>query len=290
MNCAEFREELEAYSLGVLEPAEARRIEAHLRSCSECSQIVRAYHPTVDYLAFSAPIYRASPRVKDRIMGGIGALRPVPATPAFLSNRWFLGAASAALVFLAVGATVWATMLSSQVETLKRDNQALAELTQLDAEQRTALLRLQGDLNSAKTEQGRMNRTLDEQATLIVLALDPDLTPTEMSGTTLAPQAKCSYVWSSKQTVGALTCKDLPTTAFALTYELWVTKGDKTVPVGTFVPRFDGTAALLVKFPSDTPGPVNNLWVTLEQQGSAARRAPSAEVIVQKSAEQQAAR
>ena len=49
-----------------------------------------------------------------------------------------------------------------------------------------------------------------------------------------------------------------------MSYELWATKGDKTVPVGTFLPRYDGTASLLVKFPEAAQGPVSNLWVTLE--------------------------
>jgi len=193
------------------------------------------------------------------------------------------------LVAVAVGGIVWAILLSAEVSRLRADNSQLAELSQLDTEQRTALLRLQGDLNSARTEQRKISTTLEEQATLIVIALDPALIPTELQGTSLAPQSRCNYVWSTKQSVGALTCREMPNTAFALIYELWATKGEKTVPLGTFMPRTDGTVQLLVKFPTDVEGPVSNLWVTLEQQASA-RSKPSSEVVLERAPVQQAAR
>jgi hypothetical protein len=288
-NCARYREDLEAYALGALDPITVRQIEAHLSECRECASIVNAYHRAVEQLALSVPLYRAAPRLKDRVMGGIGA-GGVLNRLSFAQRRWAAAAASFALVGLAIGGLVWAIILSSQVERLREDNARLAELTQLDTEQRTALLRLQGDLMSARSEQRRMSTTLEEQATMIILALDPDLIPTELQGTTLAPSAHCNYVWSTDQGAGALTCKGLPTTAFMLTYELWATKGDKTVAVGTFLPRTDGSAQMLVKFPPDTPGPVSNLWVTLEQQQSQVRQRPSSEVVLQTVAGQQAAR
>jgi anti-sigma-K factor RskA len=289
VNCEEFREDLEAYALGALEPADARRVSSHLSECRDCNAIVSSYRGVVDYLALSTPLYRASPRLKERILGGIGGLR-VPAYVSILTNRWVTATAASILIVVAAGAIAWAVMLSQRVEQLQRDNHALAELTELDVEQRTALLKLQGDLNSARTEQRTMSRTLEEQATLIVIALDPELIPTSLEGTVLAPQARCSYVWSTKQSVGALTCKDLPSTALMLTYELWATKGDKTVPLGTFQPRLDGSASILVKFPAETPGPVVNMWVTLEAQGAPPRSRPSNEVVLHKAPDQQAAR
>jgi hypothetical protein len=289
VSCEEIREDLEAYALGALEALEARRVMQHLRECAECSAIAESYRTAVDFIAVSVPLYRASPRLKERILGGAGGLR-VPAYVSVLANRWVAGAAAAVLFAVAAGALAWAAMMSARVEQLQKDNQALAALTELDVEQRTALLKLQGDLNSARTEQRTMSRTLEEQATLIVIALDPELVPTALEGTALAPQAKCNYVWSTKQTVGALTCKDLPMTAIAHTYELWATKGEKTFPAGTFQPRLDGSASILVKFPSDAPGPVANMWVTLEQQQAVPRSRPSNEVILQKAPDHQAAR
>ncbi len=233
------------------------------------------------------PLYRAPARVKDRLLGGIGAF-PAPAL-SMMRRRWWAVSAAAVLVAFAVGGLTWAIVLSSEVSKLRSDNERLAQLTELDAAQRQALLSLEGRLNSARSEQLRLSTTLEEQATMLVVALDPDLIPTELGGTSLAPQASCNYVWSSKQAVGALTCKDLPTTAFSVGYELWAIKGDKSVPVGTFLPRYDGTASLLVKFPESAQGPVNSLWVTLEEL-SAGRNAPSSQVVLQPLPPQQATR
>jgi hypothetical protein len=289
MNCESVREELEAYALGALDETLRRRVEAHLRGCNDCERIFRVYRITAEELALAVPLYRASPRLKERIMGGIGSFRPQTIGPAFLYTRWAATAAAVCLLFFAVGAITWAVMLSAEVGRLRGDNERLAQLTQLDAEQRAALLRMQGDLNSAKSEQRDLVNTLEEQATMLVIAFDPDLIPTEMQGTTIAPNAECSYVWSGKQSVGALTCKGLPSTSFNVTYELWATKGEKTIPVASFLPRQDGSAQLLVKFPQDAPGPISNLVVTLEQQ-NAARSRPSTQVVLEQSPVQQALR
>jgi hypothetical protein len=289
MNCDGIREELEAYALGALDDTVRQRVEMHLRRCDDCMSLYRAYRVTAEELALAVPLYHASPRLKERIMGGIGSFRPQTFGPSFLYTRYAAAAAAIALIAFAAGAIAWAVMLSAEVGELRNDNDRLAQLTQLDAEQRSALLRMQGDLNSAKKEQNDLVNTIEEQATMLVIAFDPDLIPTELEGTAIAPNSECSYVWSGKQSVGALTCKGLPSTSFNVTYELWATKGDKTIAVATFLPRQDGSAQVLVKFPPDAPGPISNLIVTLEQQ-NAARTKPSTQVILEPSPVQQAVR
>jgi hypothetical protein len=286
--CDDIREDLEAYALRALEPVRLRRIASHIETCSECAQIERAYRTAVEHLSLAVPLYRAPVRLRERVLGGIGALRPF-GLPAALTSRWALGTAATIFLAFAIGGLLWAITLSAQVDKLRKDNASLAELSQLDTSQRLALLQLRDALNSARTEQARMSTTLQEQATLLVLALDPDLVPRELSGTVLAPAATCNYVWSSAQDLGALTCSDLPSTTLNFSYQLWVTKGEKTLPLGSFLPRIDGSAQLLVKFPTDAEGPIGNLWVTLESQSSALSR-PSNEVILQPAPSQQAAR
>jgi hypothetical protein len=288
--CNEIREDLEAFALGALDEAGERRVRQHLATCDECSQIAHAYEVAVNHLALAVPLYRAPSRLKDRLMGGVGSVPPIMAARSLFRVRWFAGAAAAVLAAIAIGGVTWAVMLSSEVGKLRTDNERLAVLTELDADQRQALLKLQGDLLTARTEQRKMVNTLEEQATLIVLALDTELIPTEMQGTAIAPAAKCNYVWSSAQGLGALTCKDLPTTAASLVYDFWATKGEKTVGLGTFVPRADGTAQMLVKFPPDTPGPISSMWITLEPSGTSAHTKPGSQVVLVQSPTQQAQR
>ncbi len=264
-------------------------MRVHLEECHECSDILRAYQATVDELALLTPVYHAPSRLGSRIKGGISghSFGIVP----LLRSTWVSAAAALLIIGFAVGAVVWAMQVSSEVTQLRADNEHLAELSQLDSAQRDALLNgLQGDLNSAKTEQKKLVSTLQEQATLIQVALDPDLIPTALQGTSLAPGANCNYVWSTKQLVGALTCKSLPSTSFGLTYELWAVKGDQLVPLGTFDPSNEGTAQLLVKYPPDVDGEVQDLWVTLERQQTPPATEPHGSVILTRSPEQQAIR
>jgi hypothetical protein len=278
LTCEELREDLEAYSLGVLELRSARIVEAHIADCDDCAEIVHDYQHAVAHLSIAVPLYHASPRLKSRIMGGI-ALNPV-AIPAVLRSGWVMAAAAAVLIGIAVGGAVWASILSSEVASLKAQNERLIVLTDLDAGDRAAILKVQSDLSSARSEQERLSTTLEEYATLVKIALDPDLVPTELQGTQFASSASCSYVWSVKQAIGALTCKDLPTTAFSSNYELWAQKGSGTIPLGSFAPRSDGSASLLVTFPGWAQGlPMTNLWVTLESDESP--NAPSAQVVLQ---------
>lgn len=288
MTCTELREDIEAFVLGALEPAEARRVAAHLRECSECAPIARAYQLAVDQLALSVPYYRASSRLRDRIMGGIGAFRR-PVYAGLARNRWLMAAAASLLIAFAIGGIAWAVVVSERVSSLREDNRQLAELTKLDAAQRQALLDLASELNKARTEQRRMSEVLDEQAKILLLALDPDLIPFELQGTGFAAAAHCKYVWSTSHDVGALTCNNLPTLSSALTYELWMTKGDQTFSLGEFVPRYDGSANMLVEYP-EVEGPVTNLWVTLEQNGQFLRTKPSGDIALIRSPDQQAAR
>ena len=292
MNCNEVQELLEAYALGALDPIESRRVAAHIAECSECSRIARAYQQAVDHLALDVPLYKASPRLKDRVLGGIGVYRPRTFAGRIINNRVFAAAAAFVLLAVAIGGLAWAVILSREVGRLKDDNTALAELTQLDANQRAALLQLRGELSSAKNEQQRMNTTLDEQSRLLVVALDPQLVPAELAGTSVAPNSACNYVWSRTQSIGALTCKDIPSTATNLTYSLWAQRGEKTIPLGSFIPRLDGTASVLVRYPSGAEageGPLTDMWVTLETRGVSVQR-PSGQMILQRIPPNQATR
>ena len=288
MDCAAIREDIEAYALGALEDRERRRFEAHLTTCPACADMARAYRVAVEHLVFAAPLYKAPRRLKDVVLGGAGLHPNVTIGSLVRGSRWW-AAAAAVFLALAIGGLTWAVVLSSQVHDLQDQNGKLAELTQLDSAQRSALLRLQNDLASTKNQQRQMASTLEEQSTLIVLALDPELVPTELQGTSVAPDAGCRYVWSTKQSLGALTCQNLPSIGTSLSYEFWALKGDKTVSLGAFAPRNDGTASLLVKPRPDAPGAPANMWITLEfSSGSGGR--PSSEVVLRQTPPPQASR
>ncbi|HEY7269237.1 MAG TPA: anti-sigma factor [Dehalococcoidia bacterium] len=291
-DCEPFRDELEAYTLDAVDAGTRRRVEAHLRDCASCREIVRSYNTTIGQMAFAAPLIKAPPRLKERVLGSVGAFRPTVSPVTLVrASRWW---AAAAAVFLAfgIGAVIWAVILSNRVDRLRQDNANLAQISQLDEQQRSALLQLESDLNSAKNKQKQMESTLADQATLLILALDPDLIPTDLQGTSVAPDATCRYVWSTKQSLGGLTCSKMPAISFTLTYQLWAVRGDKVTAMGTFSPRPDGSAQLLYKPNPDNGGgggPITNMFVTLEVSSQSPKQ-PSAEVVLNRAPDQQAAR
>ncbi len=283
MDCEPVRDDIEAYTLGALDAASTRRLESHLRGCGACRDLVRAYSLTSHEIALSVPIVKAPPRLKERVLGSVGAFRP-RVTPATLvrTSRWW---AAAAAVFLAfgIGAVAWAISLSSQVNDLRRDNAALAQLSQSDAEDRTKIIKLQADVSTAQSQQRAMESVIADQKALVRLALDPDLIPTDLIPTGSSAGLQCRYVWSTAQGGGALTCQNLPVISFALTYQLWAVRGERTYSMGTFSPAPDGTVSLLYRPTGEgsATGPITNMFVTLESASSVARQ-PSAEVILQR--------
>src|SRR5688572_147432 len=119
MNCNEAQELLEAYALGALDPIEMRAIAAHISECSDCARIARVYQRAIDHLALDVPLVKASPRLKDRVLGGIGVYRPRTFTGRMINSRIFAAAAAFVLLAVAVGGLAWAVILSREVSQLR---------------------------------------------------------------------------------------------------------------------------------------------------------------------------
>ena len=64
-------EDVAAYALGALEPAEAERFAAHLGTCTVCRDELESFRSVVDVLPMTAPQFKASSRLRRR--GGLSA-------------------------------------------------------------------------------------------------------------------------------------------------------------------------------------------------------------------------
>jgi anti-sigma-K factor RskA len=76
-------DDVAAYALGALEPAEAETFRAHLETCASCRQELAAFQRVVDTLPLSVPAHRAPTGLRRRVLAEVG-VGPTPTPP----SRW----------------------------------------------------------------------------------------------------------------------------------------------------------------------------------------------------------
>jgi anti-sigma-K factor RskA len=64
-------EDVAAYALGALEPAEAEAFARHLETCAVCRDELEAFQQIVDLLPMTAPSFEASPKLRRRLRRAI---------------------------------------------------------------------------------------------------------------------------------------------------------------------------------------------------------------------------
>jgi anti-sigma factor RsiW len=78
MDCEAIREQLEAYALGTLDPAEMAEIERHLEACADCRQLAADWEEIAAALpralAVASP-HRPPPELRDRLLATLAETR-----------------------------------------------------------------------------------------------------------------------------------------------------------------------------------------------------------------------
>jgi anti-sigma-K factor RskA len=104
-NCDQFRELIEAYALGALDPEERSQLEAHLATgCTECAKALEEARWLVCQLAYTAPEAAPSDMLKGRLMQTVRAEAQSQAKPRALPAKsaipsWLWVGVAALLVF-----------------------------------------------------------------------------------------------------------------------------------------------------------------------------------------------
>jgi anti-sigma factor RsiW len=110
-------EDVAAYALGALDETEAQAFRAHLETCAVCQDELAAFKQVINVLPTSAPAYRASRKLRRRVMSAVAeesrnAAVPVAARrrrtlprPALAFGGALALAVAAVVVVLAVGSS-----------------------------------------------------------------------------------------------------------------------------------------------------------------------------------------
>jgi hypothetical protein len=153
-----------AYALDALDEDDRRRYEAHLSHCEQCRDQLGSFSEAATALAYSAAGPEPPPELRSRILERARAERSnvVPLRP-----RWAIpaAAAAAAAVAAAIALAVWASSLSSKVDSLQ---------TQRDQQERvSAILAAPGARALPFGSNGRLIVTRAGDAALLFTRLAP---------------------------------------------------------------------------------------------------------------------
>jgi anti-sigma-K factor RskA len=136
----QFRELIEAYALGALDPSERVALEAHLAAgCPECAKALEEARFLVSQLAYLAPPAEPSDMLKARLMRTVRAEATI-APPTAAKTRgaaipYWLWAGVAALLLLSIYSTWDARRLQREVQEVKaRAADELKKREQLEQE------------------------------------------------------------------------------------------------------------------------------------------------------------
>jgi anti-sigma factor RsiW len=156
------------YALDALDPEERHAYEAHLPGCDRCQRELESFWATTEALAVGASGPVPSPELRDRILAGAKAERPVVVPLESRRRRTVpaLAAAAAMAAVIAVAVGLWASRLSNDLDEarLALDRERTAAAVLADPASRTVALQA-GD--------GRLVVDPEGRAVLVLDGLDP---------------------------------------------------------------------------------------------------------------------
>lgn len=238
-----FREMIEPYALGSLDPAERAEFEAHLRSnCAECSKALEEARSLVSQLAYLAREAAPSDLLKGRLMQHVRADARSAGSQAKIPF-WMWAAVAAAVLFAFYNA--WgAHQLQKRIQATNESASA-AIARQQELQQQLAVAKREAMI---LTDPASMKFTLP--------ASEKDM-----------PQLQVT--WHEKMGI-CITGHNIPMPPTNRTLQLWLipkTPGAKPMPSMMWLPDANGDFMLMVANPPKDMHDVKALAVTEEPAG-----------------------
>ena len=247
MTCAEFKEVVEAYALGMLDPAERAAADAHLaeREHDGCLEALRAANRAVSLLALALPPVAPAPSTWDSIVSRTAAAT-VPARASRFDVIPWLVAAAAVLLFM------WALRDRA---TLQRELRAAADHAQTQASERAQCV--------ADLERLRADARLQREALALLSQPGSKVVTLAAAG---GAATSANVIMRAGDQRAYLVGHNLQAPA-GRDYELWVIRGTRKIPAGLL--RGDATGTLVTALDPTLmrEGLPDALAVTLESTG-----------------------
>jgi anti-sigma-K factor RskA len=248
----QFRELIEAYALGALDPEDRAGVTAHLATgCAECAKALGESQWLVSQLASLAPEAQPSDILRGRLMKTVRAeaaeaktpAQAAPATSKSVIPVWMWGAVAAVLLFAIYNAYE------------ARVTKSAIQLTRAALEQQIQL-------------QQESVRQLELARREAVILTDPKSVKIAMlAGSKDLPALQATW----HQELGIVVSgQKLPVPSGNRTLQLWLipkTPGAKPMPSLTLRPDASGKFDLLVANPPDSPSGTKALAITEEPEG-----------------------
>jgi anti-sigma-K factor RskA len=251
-NCDQFRELIEAYALGALDPEERAVLEAHLATgCSDCAKAVEEARWLVSQLAYAAPEAAPSDMLKGRLMQTVRAEAQSQARPHVLPAKsaipfWLWAGVAALLVFSIYSA--WNTRHLQ--DEIRQANDRAAGL--LQERQKT-----QQQLEAAKRE--------------AMIMMDPNSVKITAAGNN-AQGLQLEAKWNPQWGIVVMGNK-IPMPSPHHVLQLWFipkAPGAKPMPSMMTWPDANGKFVMLVSHPPESMDNIKALAITEEPEGGSA--------------------
>lgn len=249
-NADQFRELIEAYALGALDPQERASLEAHLAAgCADCAKALEEARWLVSQLAYLAPEATPSDVLRGRLLQTVRveARAARLAKPSSSVPFWMWGAIAALLLFT----------LYTSTETIQLNKQIAQTNAQANAEI-VKRLELEEKLTFAQRE--------------AIILTDPRSVKIPMAAGS-KDMPKLEAMWHAKLGI-VVAGQNVPMPSGNRTLQLWLipkTPGGKPIPSVMVRPDADGKFMLLVVNPPDNMQSTKALAITEEPPGGSAQ-------------------
>jgi anti-sigma-K factor RskA len=216
---AQWEEALPLLALGALESPEREAVEAHARSCDQCSRELQRLNSDLAMLALTSEVHQPPERAKERLMNAIAREPKKITMPAGRRSHWWTLVPSA----LAIG-------LLFLVAALWNQNHAM-----------------QHEIEAVKREAAMGHADAQHAAEVIKLLTARDAMHVTLVAANAKPQPQGKAIYSPKSGGLVFFATNFAAVPQNKAYELWlIPQQGAPIPAGTFKPDASGSGMIMM--------------------------------------------